>query len=113
MLARGRQRALVEPNLRVGQVEVVDEQEVGPALADEILYGGGFLDDIELDAAAEMQSIGLPIVKTDRQPVRPDGREFKRCLLFDRERGDRLALRRRQRPKRIEAGRLQPELRPG
>src|SRR5207245_5667047 len=103
----------VEPNLRVGQVKVIDEQQVGQVLAVEILYRGILLGDVELDATTQLHATGLAVVKTDREPVRPDRREFGRCLLLDAQGTDRLALRGGQRPQRIEAGRFQPQLRPG
>src|SRR6202011_2321230 len=55
----------------------------------------------------------LAVVETDREAMRPDGWKFRRCLLLDSKGTDRVALRAGQRPERVEAGRLQPELRPG
>src|SRR6266550_2419559 len=113
VLRRRRQRALVQPNLGVGQVQVVDEQQVGEGLAIEVFDRGVFAGNVELDATSQQEGTGFTVVQSHGQPVRPDGRELRWRLLLDREGAERLARGRGQRPQRIEAGRLQPELGPG
>jgi len=52
MLGCRRQRALVEADLRVGQVLVIDEKQIGQPLPDHVVDRGAFLGDIELDPPA-------------------------------------------------------------
>src|SRR5207244_9346718 len=86
---------------------------VGEPLAIEVFHRGVYAGNVELDATAQLQGTGFTVVQSDGEPVRPDGRELRWRLLLDGERAERLAFGRGQRPQRIEAGRLQPELGPG
>ena len=51
----GGERALVEPDLGVGEVVVVDEQQVGLLAADELGHRGARAVDVELEAVGAVQ----------------------------------------------------------
>ncbi len=65
LLAQGAQRALVEPQLGVGEVVVVDQHEVGCGGTDEVGHEGSGTRDVELDARRPGQPVRSVAVEAD------------------------------------------------
>jgi hypothetical protein len=85
---RGLQRTLVETDLRVGEVVVVEEDEVGLGQADELGHLGEVAVDVELDVVCAHERIALEGVETDAEAVRTDRRVVGGRRLHDREARD-------------------------
>ncbi len=111
---QGAQGALVEPDLGVGEVVVVDQDQVGLDLADQLLDRGAGADDVELDALHADQGAVGPGVEPDGDAVGPQGRVVGRGLLQDLEvQEPALGIHGEGRAQRVDPGGLQPLLRPG
>ena len=109
----GLQRALVEPDLGVGQVALVEQQQVGLLGADQLLDLGELALDVDLERrTADQLAVDL-VVEAEAEPVPAQRRVVGGRGLLDRERrvgavGVELELR----GERVDAGGLQPLLRP-
>jgi len=104
---------LVEPDLGEGQILVVDENQVGPSLSDQLWHVGPLARDIELDPPAAAENAVAMVVKADCDAMGPQrGMAFLRLL----QHGELSKRGRRRRgvegPQRIHARCLQPGLGP-
>ena len=68
-VAQGGQRALVEAQLGVGQVVVVDQDEVGGRVAGQLGHLGARAGHVELDPVRAGESVGAVAVQADGQAV--------------------------------------------
>ena len=104
---------LVETDLRVGQILVVDEHEVGLGLAHQLGHLGAHAVDVDLDAVVAHELAAVQVVEADRQAVRADGRVLGVSLLQHGERRDRArVVGLEDRTKGVHTGGLEPQLRP-
>ena len=107
-------RALVQTNLGVGQVVVVEQQEVRSLLTDQRRHLGALTVDVELDPVGPRELVALQGVAADRQGVRTKRRErLDRALGDDRSRDDVLVVHRDLEAQSVDARSLEPQLRPG
>ena len=108
-------RAGVQPDLGVGQVIVVDQDQVSAALAGQLGDLGAPARDVGLHPPPPDQPVAGAVVQADRDPVRsaaPGGSAGR--LLDDGERAEAvLAVAAVIGPQRVGPGGLQPLLRPG
>ena len=113
VLDRHREGCRVESHLGVGEVVIVDQNQVGPLRSDERRHLGTHSVDIEFDAIVTHENARDEVVRPDREPVRADGRIVGRCGLHDRKRGDdAIRIRLDFRLQSVHARRLEPEVRP-
>ena len=109
----GGQRALVEPNLRPGQVVVVEKQQVRHAHAVQRRHLGTRAEDVDLDPIATDEPVAGSVVEADRDPMRAQGGMVRGCLLEHGHRSKRVAVRGDLRTQHVHARRLQPLPAPG
>src|SRR5918993_848358 len=111
---RRRERPLVEADLGVGEVVVVDEQQVWLLLTDELRHVGAFTVDVELEAVGPVEDAVSRGIQPDRQPVGTRRHEARRReLLEDRGRDAATVVDGDHRAEGAYPSRLQPQLRPG
>ena len=110
----GGQRPLVEPDLGVGQVAVVEQQQVGLAYADQLGDLGGLALDVHLDRGTPHQVAVDLVVQADAEAVATQRRVLDGGGLLDPEGGvGALGVGLRARGQRVHAAGLQPLLGPG
>ena len=103
----------IEADLRVGEIVVVDKNEVGALLAHELGDLGAYTVNVDLHAVVAQQLAAAEVVEPDREAVRADGGVVGRCLLQHRERGDRaIRIGLDRRAQRVNARGLEPQLAP-
>ena len=82
MVGEGFERALVETDLRVGEVVVVRQDQVGLRFTDELGDGGARSDGVKLDVTSALQGTVDEVVQPDSDPVRSKRRPIRwRALL--------------------------------
>ena len=108
------QRALVEPDLGVGEVVVVDEQQVGLLAADQLGHRGARALDVELEVVGAVQRPVAHGVHADDEGVRAQRLEARGAGLLDGGRRDAAAVvDLDDRAQRADPGGLEPLARPG
>ena len=109
----GGERPLVEADLGVGQVAVVEQQQVRLLLADQVGDLGARAVDVDLDVRAADQAAVDLVVQADADAVPAQRRVVRRRGLLDRERGvAALAVEGELGVQRVDARGLQPLVRP-
>ena len=110
---QGGQRALVEPDLGVGEVALVEQQQVGLLLADQLGDVGQVALDVDLERGTPHEVAVLLVVQADAEPVPAQRRVVGVRGLADRERGvGAVGVELELGRQRVHAGRLQPLLGP-
>src|SRR5229473_3601904 len=105
---------VIQPDLGVGEVVIVDERQVGAALTGEIGDNAAITADVHFHPAAPDQGGVRPVVKPDRDAVRPQHGVGRGRLLEDSEFGDGAVVTDLDlRPERVDPRRFQPLLGPG
>ena len=78
-------RLPVEPHLRVGQVVVVDQDQIGLGLTGQLRQDRALARDVRLHPPAPDQPGPGPVVQADRDPVGAQHRMARRSRLHHRE----------------------------
>src|SRR6478735_1175897 len=115
---RRRERALVEADLAVSEVVVVEQQQFGLLLADELREIGARPGDVHLVVADPLEHVASRLIASDGIPADADAVRAERRVLLGRGLRDReravatVRVDLEDGPKRVDAGRLEPQLAP-
>ncbi len=100
----------VEPDFSVGEIIVVDQQQVRHRLTRQPWNVGPLVIDVELDPIGAQQLLALRGVEADRQSMGSKRGEVFRGALHDGRRGDHAVLDLDFGRQGVDPGGLQPQL---